>query len=92
MRSRVNLICDSHYEQINRSPLNKMMTAANNVKDVSNYFGDHFKWRLLVLNAEVSEINCFSKIHKPGDKMRPIVTIYFASCTNFTRWWLTYNK
>lgn len=51
----------------------KMMSTANNVKDISNCSAERFKWRLLVSNAEVPELYCLPNIHKPGDKMRPML-------------------
>lgn len=76
------LIADNNYKEQKSSPLNKMITAANEVrKEISSMFGERFKWRLLVPNPEVPKIYCLTKIHKPGEKMRQIVAILSAPCT-----------
>ncbi|XP_055846975.1 uncharacterized protein LOC129912629 [Episyrphus balteatus] len=81
------LITDSGYDEIKRSPLNKMVTAANEVrKEISNVFGEQFKWKLLISNPDVPRLYCLPKVHKPGDSMRPIVALLSAPCTNISRW------
>lgn len=57
------------YKEVKRSPLNKINTAANNVrKEITAVFGERFKWRIIVSNPEIPKLYCLPKIHKPGGK------------------------
>lgn len=82
-----NLIAENGYKEIKSSPLNKMKTAANNVrKEISRVFGERYKWRLIVSDPEVPKLYCLPKIHKQGDKMRQIVALLTAPCTKIAKW------
>lgn len=87
------LITDYGYKELKKSPLNKMITAANDVrKEISNCFGERFKWRLIVSNPEVPKLYSLPKIHKPGEKSRHIVPVLNAPCKKIARWLVSEYK
>jgi uncharacterized protein YoxC len=81
------LITDSQYTKIKRSPLSKMVKDTTDiVKEVTSVFGRRFKWRLKVSNPQVPMLYGLPKIHKPGNKMRPILSNVNAPTSKLAKW------
>lgn len=82
-----SLIEDSPFTDLKHSPLPKMIRNANEVrKDIYKLFGDRLQWRLLVSNPMVPRLYCLPKIHKPGNKMRPIISNISAPMEKIAKW------
>lgn len=76
----------SEFQQIKRNPLSKMVKAASNaIRKVHETFKVP-KWRLSVSNPTVPKLYGLPKIHKEGNKMRPIVTNINAPTYNIAKW------
>lgn len=86
--SRANkLITECNYKKLNKTPLNTMIKQANDIrKEISSCFGERFKWRLLSSNPQVPRIYFLPKIHKPGNKVRPIVSNLNAPTEKIAKW------
>lgn len=81
------LITESNYRRLTKSPLNSMILQANDVrKEISKSFGEFLKWRLLVSNPKVPRIYFLPKIHKAGNKVRPIVSNINSPTEKIAKW------
>lgn len=81
------LIEDGPYKKISRNPLPKMVKISTDMREkVSTVFGNRFKRILLVSNPEVPKLYGLPKIHKPGKKMRPIVSNVNSPCYFLAKW------
>lgn len=86
-------IQSSEFQQLKRNPLPKMIKAATNaIKEIYETFKVP-RWRLSVSNPRVPRLYGLPKIHKEGNKMRPIVTNINAPTYNIAKWLVeTFNK
>jgi len=83
----LTLIDESSYKKLRRNPLSKMEKEAKEmVKEISREFGDRLKWSLTVPNAKVPKLYGLPKIHKAGNKMRPIVASIDAPTQKLSKW------
>jgi len=81
------LIEESSYKKLNRNPLTKMVSETSKIiKEVSTIFGERFRWRLKVSNPQVPKLYGLPKIHKAGNKMRPIISNIDAPTSLLSKW------
>lgn len=81
------LINDGPYELLNKSPLPKMITQSNTTRTkISEVFGNRFLRTLIVSNPTLPKLYGLPKIHKTGNKMRPIVSNINAPCYKISKW------
>ena len=80
---------DTVYQKINKSPLNKCVSEVNEVlKTIKLIIPEtDMRW-LKVSNPKVAKLYTFPKIHKPGEKMRPIVSQINAPTSKIEKWLL----
>lgn len=70
------LITECQYREITRNPLKKMIREANLLRQkIKKVFSDRVCRALLVSNPTLPKLYALPKTHKPGNKMRPIVSI-----------------
>lgn len=82
-----NLILDSSYETISRNPLPKMIRECDVLrKSISKVFGCRLERNLIVSNPTVAKLYGLPKIHKIGNKMRPIVSNVNTPCYKIAKW------
>ena len=63
------------FKELKKCPLNKSITATNEaLKNIKLIMTDSEKKTLKVSNPRTPKLYTQPKIHKPGDKMRPIVS------------------
>lgn len=83
----IKLINESAYDEIRRNPLPKMIRECDDLrKSVSDTFGFRFKWKLKISNQTVAVLYGLPKIHKTGNKMRPIVSNLNTPCYKLAKW------
>jgi hypothetical protein len=80
----VELINSGSYKRESRNPLSKMQdNAVEVIGSVSKQFGLRLKWTLRMSNPTVPKMYGLPKIHKPGNKMRPIVSCMLLHPTSW---------
>lgn len=81
------LISDGSYENIVKDPLNKMVKESRDaISLIKSAFGENIKWSLYISNPEVPKLYGLPKIHKLGEKMRPIVSNINSPFYNLAKW------
>jgi len=79
-------ISECKFQELKRNPLPKMIkTATNAVKMINEIFGVP-KYKLAISNPTVPRLYGLPKIHKQGNKMRPIVGNINAPAYNIAKW------
>lgn len=74
-------------EEERNSPFNKMITAANNIRNaISNILGESLMRNLFVSNAEVAKLYCLPKMHKSGNNIRQFVDLLSVPCISISCW------
>jgi hypothetical protein len=89
------LIQDGPYILMTTNPLNKMITSARNtVKEIIDTMNlsPYTTYKLKVSNPHVPLLYGLPKIHKEGDKMRPITSYVDSPWLNISRWLLNELK
>lgn len=79
-------ISSASFTEVRRNPLPKMVRAAT---EAIKYIYDVFKvprWKLSIPNPTVPKLYGLPKIHKPGNKMRPIVSNINAPTYKIAKW------
>lgn len=73
-----------------RDPLNNMVKQAKIVtKEIAALLNDHkLEYKFHVTNPKVSKLYALPKIHKPGNKMRPIASNISTPTENMAKWLL----
>jgi hypothetical protein len=85
-----DLINNGPYKLLSRNPLSKMKTNTTEViKSVSENFGFKYKWSIIMSNPSVPKVYGLPKIHKIGNKMRPIVSNVSAPSYKLSKWLLS---
>lgn len=83
------LIEDGPYESVGRDPLPKMIRNTNSlVKEVSEIFGKRLQRTLHIPNPNVAKLYGLPKIHKIGNKMRPIVSNVSTPSSKLAKWFV----
>lgn len=78
---------------ITRNPLPKMVREVDNLrKIVSETFGLRYKWSLNVPNPTLAKLYGLPKIHKVGNKMRPIVSSINSPSYKMAKWFVSEMK
>lgn len=84
------LIADGPYESVRRNPLPKMVRLTNvTIKELSEEFGQRFNRVLHVSNPSIAKMYGLPKIHKTGEKMRPIVSNINAPSCKLSKWFVS---
>lgn len=85
--SILNLIDECNYKQVRRNPLPKMIRECDELRQsIKNVFGPRLSRLLNVSNPSVAKMYGLPKIHKPGNKMRPIVSNINTPCYAIAKW------
>lgn len=73
-----------------RDPLNSMIKQAKSAsKEISSLLNEpQLEYRFHVTNPKVSKLYALPKIHKPGNKMRPIASNICTPTENMAKWLL----
>jgi hypothetical protein len=83
----IDLITEGPYDEINNNPLNRM---TNSVKSTLNFIKSKFKTtfdaKFTVSNPKIPRLYGLPKTHKPGNKMRPIVSNNDAPTEKIAKW------
>lgn len=88
-----NVIDELTCKQITRNPLPKMVRESDELrKKVSEKFGLRYKWSLNVSNPTVAKLYGLPKIHKVGNKMRPIVSSINTPSYKLAKWFMSEMK
>lgn len=92
--SRVlQLIAECEYKIIKKSPLKKMIREVDSTRQkIRSVFGDRVGRQLIVSNPILPEMYALPKKHKPGTKMRPIVSKINAPSYKMAKWLLNEMK
>lgn len=81
------VIEECSYKKVNRSPLPKMIRESDELrKEVSKTFGKRLLRNLIVPNPIVAKIYALPKLHKDGEKMRPIVSNINTPIYKIAKW------
>ncbi|XP_055840500.1 uncharacterized protein LOC129908179 [Episyrphus balteatus] len=79
-------IAEDGFTVLKRSPLNKMVEDARGIiKEISETFSIN-KFKLMISNPEVPKMYGLPKIHKPGEKMRKIVSNVNSPLVKVSKW------
>jgi hypothetical protein len=71
----LSLINESMFKKLNVNPLSRMKKGATEaIKSVTEVFGNRFQYSLIMSNANVPKMYGLPKVHKIGQKMRPIIS------------------
>lgn len=82
----LNLITTGPYVEV-KNPLNKMCTVANSlIRKYDDLFPWIWKKQMKVANPRVPCIYGQPKIHKPGNKMRPITSDLYSPLNKTAKW------
>lgn len=81
-----NTINDSNFKILNRTPLPGMIRDSRNlIKSIQEIFAVP-KWKLIVSNPEVPKLYALPKVHKPGGKLRNIVSNINSPSVKVAKW------
>lgn len=82
-----SLILESEYKSLRKDPLPGMVRQVKELKkQIVENFGIRLNWTLNVTNPEVPKLYCLPKIHKVGQKMRPIISNVNAPTEKIAKW------
>lgn len=88
-----NTIQDASFEKVQKSPLPKMIKVATTSIATINQVFKTPKWRLSVPNPKMPRLYGLPKVHKPGNKMRPIVSNIDSPTYKIAKWLVSeFNK
>ena len=83
----MNTITNGPYVEIHKNPLNKIVadtkTAINSCKTIIN---EKLRYTLKIENPMIPKLYALPKIHKPGNKMRPIVSAINSPTYKLAKW------
>ena len=86
-RRVLDLIDECSYKEVKKSPLLKMVRESDAIrKEISKVFGKRLLRTLIVPNPMLAKIYALPKIHKVGDKMRPIVSNINTPIYKMAKW------
>lgn len=86
-QNMLKLIEECQYKKVKSNPLPKMIRECDELrKSISKTFGVYWKRTLKVPNPMVAKLYGLPKIHKPGNKMRPIVSNISTPCYKIAKW------
>jgi len=81
------LINECKYKEIKKSPLKTMIREANSLRQkIKTVFSERTSRSLIVSNPTLSKLYALPKTHKPGNKMRPIVSNINAPTYKIAKW------
>ena len=92
--NRMNLtLSDNSIMKLTKNPLNQMIKEANQaIKNIEQIF-DIEKYKIKVSNPRLPKCYGLPKIHKSGDKMRPIISNIDSPSYKIAKWLLNeFNK
>lgn len=81
-----NLIADSSFKVLKRNPLQGMINKSKDLIDAIEEGLEIPKWKLKVHNPQLPLLYGQPKIHKPGDKMRPVIASYTSPMYKIAQW------
>lgn len=82
----LKLISEGPYELIN-NPLNKFQNHVSSIiSELEKYMEKSWKWKMKVSNSKIPILYGLPKLHKVGEKMRPIVSNIGSPCYNLSKW------
>lgn len=86
--SRVeNLICEGPYVEVKKNPLPTLDRKANEIRlGLSKVFNKNLQFKLKISNPRIPRLYALPKIHKEGNKMRPIVSNINSPLENISKW------
>lgn len=83
----IDLINECNYKQVSRNPLKKMVRESDQMRQqIKKVFGDRVCRNLIVSNPVLPKLYALPKTHKPGKKMRPIVSNVNAPTYKIAKW------
>lgn len=87
-QNRINTsISEGSYQEIKRNPLRKMNEETRkHITKLSEVFDKKLKWKLPESNPNVPKVYGLPKIHKPGNKMRLIMSNIGAPNYKLAKW------
>jgi hypothetical protein len=81
------LISDGPYDEINYNPLNKMITTCRTaLTKIKTKYNTTFDALFKIRNPKVLRLYGLTKTHKPGNKMRSIVSNNDAKFEKISKW------
>jgi hypothetical protein len=82
-----DLINEGPYEEITYNPLSKMINSVrSSMNNIKSKYGTTFDMKFTVSNPKVPRLYGLPKTHKPGNKMRPIVSNNDAPTEKIAKW------
>lgn len=81
-----SLITDSSFKELKRSPLGGMIIKARDIVNAIHHGCEVPKWKLTVYNPQLPLLYGQPKIHKEGNKMRPVIASYTSPFYKFAQW------
>ena len=86
-RTEEMLTQGKEFEKVEKDPLNRLISETNAaLKKVVNILDDKQKSRLKVSNPVLPRLYALPKVHKPGNKMRPIVNKVNSPAYGVAKW------
>lgn len=83
----IQLIDECKYKEITRNPLKKMVRETDQIRQkIRKVFSDRVSRNLIVSNPVLPKLYALPKTHKPGKKMRPIVSNINAPSYKLAKW------
>lgn len=87
IRRTENMLNDEAFKLLKKDPLNKYKKQVNDcLKACNNIIADSEKKHLKINNPKIPKLYTLPKIHKPGDKMRPIVSSVNSPAYKLAKW------
>ena len=81
------MISDGPYRCVGKNPLSSLERKANELRlEISKVFNKNLQFKLRISNPQVPKLYALPKIHKEGNKMRPIVSNINSPLENISKW------
>ena len=83
----MDLIKECKYTETKRNPLKQMVRESNKLRQkIKTVFSERVSRSLVVSNPSIPKLYALPKTHKPGKKMRPIVSSVSAPTYKIAKW------